>query len=562
MSYKFNLYNIFRFNRNSGEIKQLKIADKLKYIDKSSANVDDLTASLDNIAKDAYNDASKTYSKRSPYNMLLTAFKEVSNMSLLYIYRAVNNYNISTADNINAVKGLASLTGFVAQNKIASSGAVNVYLKNRTIDSNSVLIYNGAQLTNKVNGLSYFVHEKSDFTKLHLTNNNALTLNIVQGYRQQLSFTGNGKPLQIFTIESMNIDMSLFEVFVNGVKCVKVSRLADMSINDNAYIVRHNMQGGINIFFGNGSNGLIPAMNASIDVYYIVCNGTLGDAKINDEFVFVNGVTDEFGDYVDTKNMLTISAQSNFMGGYDGDDIEAIRLNAGLQTTSNILTTVDNYFSFMRKYPHIHTVDVWSEPSISTVNMLVVPNLSQICSNRLCSYFDLSYADFEFDDDERDMLHSNIVSDRQYALMSALQLYSYDLVPYGVIVFANIKKMSNTNTVYNKIIANLHDAILQEYANNAQVLRASILQNVLQDNIDELNHIKVQFTGDSTYINEFGDIDTRNNITAENKLILPYITKGSYNNMDFFDMPFKVLVKHTNADSWTELIKNNADYES
>jgi glucose dehydrogenase len=146
--------------------------------------------------------------------------------------------------------------------------------------------------------------------------------------------------------------------------------------------------------------------------------------------------------------------------------------------------------------------------------------------------------------------------------MSALQIYSYDLVPYGVIVFANIKKMSNTNTVYNKIIANLHDAILQEYANNAQVLRASILQNVLQDNIDELNHIKVQFTGDSTYINEFGDIDTRNNITAENKLILPYITKGSYNNMDFFDMPFKVLVKHTNADSWTELIKNNADYES
>jgi hypothetical protein len=555
MSYKFNLYNLFRFNRNTNSIKQQIHEDKLKFLSKNTADINTLTAKLDDIAKVAYEDANKEYSKRSPYKMLLTAFKEIQNLSTLYLYRVVNNFNILVSDNENAIKGLAALTGFNAINKISSVGVVTVSLKNFNEQTTNLIIQNGAQLTNTNGNIRYFVHIDTDFIQLSLAKTKAMSLNVVQGAKQLITFTGTGKALQSYSINSNNIDSALIQVFVDNVEYSRVNKLSDMLFNSNNYILKNNTAGGVTIFFGNTANGNMPKLSSNISVYYVISDGYKGTSFAGDNFVFVNGVTDDNGNVIDTKQLLSVTAQNNFVAGYDGDSIDAIRLNAGLESTSNILTTVDNYFAFLRRYPHINVIDVWSEPAINTVNILVSPNIHQICKNKLCTYFDLAYSDFEFDSEERDLLESNIISNKQYALMSSIKLYEYSLQAFGILIFANVNDFANVDNVYSKVVSSLHNALLAEYSNNAQHIKLANIAKALYDDVQEFSKLKVQFVGDNKYINKFGDIDCTNVIISKESkdtVVLPYIAKGSYDNLDFLDMPFKILTESAD-NQWIEL---------
>lgn len=555
MSYNFNLYNLFRFNRNTNTIKQQIHEDKLRFLSKSTADINNITARLDDIAKEAYADSNKEYSKRSPYKMLLTAFKEIQNLSTLYLYRVVNNFNILVADNEAAVKGLAALTGFNAISKISSTGTVTISLKNFNQQITNIIIQNGAQLVNSNGNIRYFVHIKTDVMQVSLARTNAISLNVVQGAKQLITFTGNGKPLQMYNIDVVNMDSTLLQVYVDNVEYTRVNKLADMQFNSNNFILKNNTKGGVSIIFGNTSNGNMPKMGSNISVYYVISDGYKGTSFAGDNFAFVNGITDNNGNPIDTKQLLNITAQNNFVAGYDGDSIDMIRLNAGLESSSNMLTTVDNYFAFMRRYPHINVVDIWSEPSINTVNILVSPNLEQICKNRLCTYFDLSYSDFEFDSEERALLESNIISNKQYALMSSIKLYEYALQSFGILIFANVNDLSNVDNIYAKVVSTLHTTLLAEYASNAQHIKLANITKALHDNVDEFSKIKVQFVGDSEYINKFGDIDCTNKLISKESndlVVMPYIATGSYANLDFLDMPFKILTESTD-NQWVEL---------
>lgn len=554
MAYKFSLYNMFRFNRNTNSIKQQNIEDKLKYLSKSDNDINSLTSKLDDIAKKAYNDEQKVYSKRSPYKMLLTALKEIQNLTFLYVIRAVNNLNILTSDNVQSIKGLAALTGFNALNATSAYGSILLTIKAFDNDTSTLYIQNGAQLLNKTNGLQYFVLMQQDFEQIHVRSNSAIVLPVVQGVKKQMTFTGDGTKLQTYYLSATNIDLSFVEVYVDNIKWTAVNKLNDMHFNDKAYLVRHNVSGGINIHFGNGTNGQIPSIASNITIMYILSNGADGQILANSEFNFINGVLDKQANYVDTKNLLNVTANTDFIGGYDGDAIDAISLNAGLQTTSNAIITVDNYFAFMRKYVHVKLIDVWSEPSINTVNILVAPNLRSYCERRLCTYFDLSYSDFEFDSNELSTLHDNIVSDRTYALMSSIQLYEYLLEPYAIMIFANINALAINQQVFNKTLSIVHGTLLNEFDNNAQLIRSSKLQNDLQDNIPELNQLTVSFVGNKDYINDFGDIDTRNIVQTNNSIdymVLPYVFAGTYDNIDFTTIPVKIFAK--SGLDWTEL---------
>lgn len=554
MSYKFDLYNIFRFHRNTNKLKQQEVEDKLKFLDKSTADIHSISKNLDNVAKDAYKDFDKEYSKRSPYAMILNAFKEVVNYVNLYLLRSVNNNNIMTADNVNSVKALAALTGFQAVNKLSASGMVNVIINKYDSDTASFIIQDGTKLKHKLTGLLYFVNIDTDYAQLNVRQSSFISLPIVQGKKLQQVFTGNAKPLQIFTLENTNIDLTLLEVFIGNKKCRQVNKLADMSFAEYAYVIRHNSHGGVDLIFGTTSHGYVPKMGEDVIVMYVVSDGILGNISANDEFLFVDGVSDNFGSYVDTRQTLKVVAQNDFINGYAGDDIEAIRLNAGLESSSNLLTTVDNYYAYMRRYPHINVIDVWSEPSISTVNLLCAPNLRQICNNRLCTYFDLNYSDFEFDSEEQSHLHSNIVSDRKYALMSSLKIYDYVLEPFGILIFVDIDDMAQQNILYNQTITVLHNALLNAYDEDAQIIRVSKVENELQDNIEAFKSVKVQFVGNDKYINDFGDIHTKNiivNIKNDDKLILPYFATGAYDNLNFTTLPFKLLSK--SGKEWVEL---------
>lgn len=558
--YKFNLYNIFRFHRNTNVIKQNNFEDKLKYLSKSDNNINNVSAKLDGVAQKAYNDAGKTYSERSPYNMLLTAFKEILNFMLLYMARIVSNNNILTSDNINNTRGLASLAGFEAIAKRAAFGNLILTIKAFDNDTSTLLIHNGAQLVNVNNGMQYFVTMKQDYEQFKISYNSALILTAVQGIKKEIQFTGSGDKLQTYHISDTTIDDSFLEVYVNNVRYTRVNKLTDMHFNDKAFTVRNAMSGGLNVIFGTGVNGYIPKMADTVKILYVSAAGTDGNTGANEEFEFVSGVTDKYANYVDTRSVLKIMSTTDFMGGYDGDGINEIALNAGMQTPSNTITTVDNYYSFMRKFTEIKTVDVWSEPSVSsTVNMLVMPNIRSIADRRLKTYFDLEYGDFEMDDDELSTLHSNIVGDRKYALMSNLNIYRYKLIPYAILVFAKPGRFTVPQQLYNQILTVIHEALLSEIDENAQLIRASKITSALQSKLPELNELNVKFAGNSEYINVFGDIDTQNRIIAEGDeefMAIPYIFKGTYDGVDFSDIPVKVLTQNTN-NQWIELNYTN-----
>ncbi|WIC41294.1 hypothetical protein MA9V1_030 [Chryseobacterium phage MA9V-1] len=539
---------MFRFSRNTNEIKQHNFEDRLKFLDKTNNSVNQISAKLDGVARKAYRDEGKSYSERSPYQMLLTAFKEIQNFTSFYLTRTVNNNNILTSDNIVNTKGLAALSGFDAINKSAATGSVIVTVKAFDNDTSTLVIQNGAQLINRTNGMQYFVTMKQDFEQFHIRYNGAITLSVVQGVKHELSFTGSGEKLQTYNIGGSDIDDEFLEVYVNNVRWLRVNKLTDMHYADKTFMVRNSLQGGINIHFGTGVNGQIPKTGDTIKVLYVTSSGADGNSGANETMEFVNGVVDRQGNYVDTRNILKVMTITNLLGGYNGDTIKEIALNAGMQTPSNLVTTVDNYYAFMRKYVELQVVDVWTEPQTQSVtNMLVMPNLRSISNRRLCTYFDLEFSDFEMDSEEIETLHSNIVGNRKYQLMSALNIYNYQLIPYAICVFVKAGKFTIPEQVYQKVVTVLHNALLDETEENAQLIRASKLTKAIHENVEEISELFVKFVGNTDYINEFGDIDTQNKIINEfgdeELMAIPYFTKGKYDNVDFPTIPVKVMSK-------------------
>lgn len=140
----------------------------------------------------------------------------------------------------------------------------------------------------------------------------------------------NGSPSQRFVLRSSGIIPSTVIVFVyegpvvssvaTAVEYQYVARLSDYSSSDRVFTVSTSSDGVIQIVFGNGLNGKIPATNASITVDYLKSSGSLGN-------IVANRITSFVGT---APTNIIITGSSTAITGYDEESITSLKTNVPL----------------------------------------------------------------------------------------------------------------------------------------------------------------------------------------------------------------------------------------
>ena len=164
-----------------------------------------------------YNQAIEVFTPASPFGQILTVVSNLGEMIFFYIEAALTELNISRARNIESIYGLSRLTGHDPTRGISSRGIIGLRLNTSAaslLSGDYVQIINGASFEISQNGLTYFLRFNSDFIRLDKTTKTFVDVEIIQGEKDEQSFTGTGFALQSYNLTTKEpTDQFLVDVF-------------------------------------------------------------------------------------------------------------------------------------------------------------------------------------------------------------------------------------------------------------------------------------------------------------------------------------------------------------
>lgn len=316
-----------------------------------------------------YTDAKQKFNTSSPFAQLLQVMLHMGRMVLYYIEDSITGLNIKTAYRPDQIRGLATLTGHDPSRSVGARGAIRIsyYNTGGTEHQGEVcFIPNKTKLKNTLNGLSYIVLFGADNAKMTMSASNYVDATVVQGMLKYQQATGTGGPMQSFNFTERNyaeIDQYFVNVYVNGERWAMVDAFLDMTYQQKACMVRTGMLGGIDVFFGNGSNGAIPPAGATILVEYLVTNGETSNIDkdtMNEDVYWVweeSGYLKD-GTAIDLNKTFAVKCLTDIIFGTRSEDTALTQLIAPHASRSMVLANETNYRYFLQKMNMFSVIEV------------------------------------------------------------------------------------------------------------------------------------------------------------------------------------------------------------
>lgn len=318
--------------------------------------------------KNVYGKVGDYFSNTSPMGQLLRVILHLGRLIIFYIEDSITELNINTASRERSIKGIATLTGHNPSRGMGARGTISInYNNNSEYLNQTIIIPNYAQIINKNNNLKYLIILPSEHMKINLSN--ALIFNnisIIQGVLKYQQATGDGYALQSFNFSSKQntgiMDQYYCNIYVNGEKWKNVDSILDMGLKEKACIIKTGHNGGVDVFFGNDTNGLIPPAGSTILFEYIESQGEMGNinslTETTDnlwEFETKGYLSD--GTTIDLNDVLNISTKHQVLFGTNSEELSMTRLLAPHSSRSFVLATAENYKYFLRKLNIFSIID-------------------------------------------------------------------------------------------------------------------------------------------------------------------------------------------------------------
>ena len=321
-----------------------------------------------NFVKATYEDVGQYFTMASPMGQLLQITLHLGRMIMYYIEDSITELNINTASRSSSVKGVASLTGHNASRAMAARGTIRLTYNGTKLEiyGNTVTIPNYTQITSTTNGLTYTIVLPGEEVRLDLTSiNNFVDVNVVQGKLEYQQATGTGDPLQSYNFQNKKgagIDNFFVNVYVDGERWENRDSILDMVFNEKACMVKTGATGGIDVFFGNGYNGMVPRIGATVLVEYLLTDGEPGNIKTPAAEALTNWKFDTRGyalngEEVDLNKILNTTIKNDIIFGTLEEPLYLTRLLAPHVSRSFTLANADNYIYFLRKLNMFTIVD-------------------------------------------------------------------------------------------------------------------------------------------------------------------------------------------------------------
>lgn len=313
-----------------------------------------------NFVKRSYGDLGQHFTMASPMGQLLQIMLHYGRMILFYNEDSITELNINTATRVTSIKGLSSLTGHNPSRAMAARGTLILSHSGQKVPTEAKIISipNYTQVVNNQNGLTYTVVLPGEETLFNFQEiSNTVEVNIVQGKIEYQQATGTGDPLQSFNFQNKkgaSIDNYYINVYVNGERWDIVDSILDMTMLQHAVMVKTAQTSGIDLFFGNGYNGLPPTAGATILVEYLITDGDAGNLQgmnnnLKETWRFTTPGYALNNEEVDLNKYLNITIKNEIMFGTNDEPLYLTRLLAPRMSRSFVLANENNYIYFLKK---------------------------------------------------------------------------------------------------------------------------------------------------------------------------------------------------------------------
>jgi len=447
-----------------------------------------------------YDQAIETFTPASPFGQVLTVVANLGELIFFYIESIATESNIARARNIESIYGLSRLTGHDPTRGISSRGIIGLRLNTSAttlLNGDYVQIMNGASLEISQNSLTYFLRFNSDFIRLDKTTKTFVNVEIIQGEKDEQSFTGSGLPLQSYNLITKDpTDQFLVDVFVDGELWKLVDSIYDMNPGEKAAMVKTSITGGLSIFFGTTQFGIAPALGSRIRVTYIKTRGAAGNIGGKQlDMKFSDPGTDPSGEQVDLNEILSMNITRNTMFGSDSEDPAFTRLIAPYASNSFVLANPNNYIYYLSKYDFWSFIDAYNTKNDeyldddNIIYLFLVPDVRKKLTSDI-DYFSIPEVEFSMTAAEKAMTYEILNKSGRQVVTAETRIVDPIIKKYALNVVIRWFENYDKDAIRIEIRKNLDEYFLNVNRRD-RIPRSDIISII--ENVEGIDSVNVFF---------------------------------------------------------------------
>lgn len=257
-----------------------------------------------------------------------------------YVDRAATEAFLSTATQRDSVLAFANLYDYTPN--FRQSATVSIQVSNPT--NTNIAIPSGTRFYAGVGSSRVEFYASTTVTAASNSSVNVVCTQGVQKTKQSVTSLNtnaqsksDGTSSQRFTIPDQYVAPTSVSVYVTEGSTESLWTYDDQFTNSsaasNTYSLYVTTDGYVQIVFGNGVNGRIPATNSTISASYATNSGSTGNVPANTITNFVNPIT----------GLVVVGNASAAVGGSDAESIDSLKrsIPAALRTQSRAVSLTD-----------------------------------------------------------------------------------------------------------------------------------------------------------------------------------------------------------------------------
>lgn len=449
-----------------------------------------------------YGRTGELFTTASPFSQILEVLNDISKLILFYVEDATVEQNILTAQQPESVYGLSRLAGHDAFRGAGAMGEIKVRLNVTAateIAGDALNIPSNAIIKSSSNGLKYVLRTNSDQFRIDKSNAEYIYIPVIQGEIESQTVTGTGENLQSFNIITRKVtDHHHVKVSVNSELWTKYDSLYDMKQDTKGYLVKTGITGGLDIYFGNGSFGMVPIEGSTITIEYLKIDGALGNLTGSKDltFRFETEGSDSLANIYDLNEVLEASFTVAPRLGSDPENIELTKLIAPLQSNSFVLATPENYEHFLSRYGMFSYLDAYNTTADgyldddNVIYLFMLPDTKRkLTKNK--DYFNLDLNEFFFSSDEKNGILELLENSGQQMVTTEVKIVEPSLQYFRMDIKVRYFEGFEKANLYNEIRARISNYLIN--ITRRDRLPASDIIALLEG-IEGIDSVNVKFT--------------------------------------------------------------------
>lgn len=478
-------------------------------------NYTNLTSQITNWLSSAYEKSSILFNSSSPYGQILEVTKEFFIQNILYLKNFVKQLDIDQANSKRMISNIARISGHNPSRAISAKGTLKFKLKqginiDQVVAGGQVTIFDNTVVKCKSNSLYYSLKTGTVKSFYPLVPGCQFFINIVQGKYEKQIFTGDGTIAQSFQVTVSNnstIDNFDYQITLNGINLEIKDHLYDMLENEYACYTRTGFNGGLDIYFGNGINGIIPPIGSIIEVTYLLNNGLLGNIvnnKVND-FTFVGDMYDDDGNALQVSQIFDIFIETNIQYASDGESLEYTKSVIPYVSRNFVLATPNQFIYHLKKLNMFSKVnafntldmvqiDIDSDGSLDKVNinemyLYLIPRITDYFSTDI-NYFNVPLSAFDLDQVEKDRIITYLKMQGIVSITANIKVIDPIKRFFVINIFIRRYDDVSEDNIREQVI-NILASYFSNYDRYDRVVKADIITKL--KSIDGIDSVNIEF---------------------------------------------------------------------